>query len=159
MQKLVAVFFLFDLFSRKSCHFCLFAGYEADFKPPKDSEWEKQVKPKAEFVDCKCQWGLFRDRNVTMRKPSMFMTGLEELADKGQMVEYDGSSSLGWWKSGSQCDAVKGNDGSTLPPGLNKDSQIDIWIALMCRTLRMTFEKVLLTTFLFSLSFCIFTGS
>ena len=46
-----------------------------DFKPPKDSKYEKMVKPKAEIVDCKCQWGLFRDRNVTMRKPSMFMTG------------------------------------------------------------------------------------
>jgi len=112
-----------------------------DFTPPKDSKYEKMVKPKAEIVDCKCQWGLFRDRNVTMRKPSMFMTGLEDLAQKGQMVEYDGKRTLDWWATDSTCDKVKGNDGSTLPPGLNSDSEIDIWIALMCRTLRMTYEK------------------
>jgi len=113
----------------------------ADYAPPKDSPYEKMVKPKAEFVDCKCQWGLFRDRNVTMRKPSTFMTGLEDLATKGVMVDYDGKKTLDWWKPGSTCDKVKGNDGSTLPPGLNPESKIDIWIALMCRTLRMTYEK------------------
>ena len=58
------------------------------------------------------------------------------------MVEYDGKRTLDWWATDSTCDKVKGNDGSTLPPGLNSDSEIDIWIALMCRTLRMTYEKV-----------------
>ena len=53
------------------------------FKPPKDSEWEALVKPKAEFVDCKCNWGLFRDRNITMRKPLRIETGENDLSLKG----------------------------------------------------------------------------
>merc|ERR1712045_1113640 len=45
-------------------------------EPPKDSMWEMLKKPKAEFVGCKCNWGLFRDRNVTMRKPIRIFSGI-----------------------------------------------------------------------------------
>ena len=51
------------------------ASVDKPIEPPKDSEWEKLVKPKAEFVDCKCNWGLFRDRNITMRKQVRIHTG------------------------------------------------------------------------------------
>ena len=112
------------------------------FKPPKVSFWEQQVKPKAEFVDCKCEWGLFRDRNVTMRKPVEFFTGVDDISKKGIVNSFDGQKVFNWWKRGSECDRVKGNDGATLPPNLNKDSLVNIFIALMCRTLRLSFEKV-----------------
>ena len=56
---------------------------DEEFKPPKDSEWEAQVKPKAEFVDCQCEWGLFRDRNVTMREPIRLHSGVNDLNKKG----------------------------------------------------------------------------
>ena len=56
---------------------------DEEFKPPKDSEWESQVKPKAEFVDCQCEWGLFRDRNVTMREPIRLHSGVNDLNKKG----------------------------------------------------------------------------
>ena len=39
---------------------------DADFEA-----WEKGDK--AGFEDCTCKWGLFRDRNVTLRKPVMFI--------------------------------------------------------------------------------------
>jgi hypothetical protein len=51
------------------------ASVDKPIEPPEDSEWEKLVKPKAEFVDCKCNWGLFRDRNITMRKQVRIHTG------------------------------------------------------------------------------------
>ena len=51
------------------------ASVDKQIEPPEDSEWEKLVKPKAEFVDCKCNWGLFRDRNITMRKQVRIHTG------------------------------------------------------------------------------------
>ena len=112
------------------------------YKVPKDSKWEKQVKPKAEFKDCKCNWGLFRDRNITMRKPVRFYTGQKDLDLKGVVTRYNGKKELNWWKPGSVCDEVKGQDASTLPPGLNESDSFEVFIALMCRTLKMNFEKV-----------------
>ena len=111
------------------------------FKPSKDSEWERMVKPKAEFVNCKCNWGLFRDRNITMRKPVRIHTGEDDLTKKGVVLKYDGKKTLDWWKKGSVCDKVKGQDSSTLPPNLNKDMTLEIYIALMCRTINLKYEK------------------
>jgi len=99
------------------------------------------VKPKAEYVGCDCEWGLFRDRNMTMRKPVQFFTGVGDLAKKGIVRSYDRKTELNWWQPGSVCDKVKGRDGSTLPPGLNQETEFEIYIALMCRTLKMQFEK------------------
>jgi len=112
------------------------------YKAPKDSKWEKLVKPKAEYKDCKCNWGLFRDRNITMRKPVRFYTGQNDKLDlKGVVTHYNGKKELNWWEQGSSCDTVKGQDASTLPPGLNEGSSFEVFIALMCRTLKMDFEK------------------
>merc|ERR1719167_2125211 len=90
--------------------------YKDTYEIPKDSKWEKQVKPKAEFIDCKCIWGLFRDRNITMRKPVRFHTGQKDLDLKGIVTSYNNKNVLNWWQEGSPCDQVKGQDASTLPP-------------------------------------------
>ncbi|XP_040564002.2 LOW QUALITY PROTEIN: lysosome membrane protein 2-like [Lepeophtheirus salmonis] len=110
-------------------------------EPNVESEWDKLVKPKAEFMDCKCNWGLFRDRNVTLRKPIEFMSGISDLSDKGKVLAYDGKTELGWWKKGSTCDKVRGQDSSTLPPSLARDMNLEIFIALMCRPIDLTYEK------------------
>ena len=47
------------------------------------------TKEKAAFVDCKCEWGLFRDRNVTLRKPVTINHGINDLKKKGWVVEYN----------------------------------------------------------------------
>jgi len=36
---------------------------------PREADFESMVKPKGGFVNCTCNWGLFRDRNVTLREP------------------------------------------------------------------------------------------
>ena len=112
------------------------------YKIPDDSTWEPKVKPKAEFINCKCNWGLFRDRNITMRKPVRFHTGQQDKLNlKGVVTSYNNKDILNWWQKGSPCDEVKGQDASTLPPGLNNSSSFEVFIALMCRTLEMSFEK------------------
>ncbi len=107
-----------------------------------NSQYFGLAKPKAGFVNCSCNWGLFRDRNVTMRKPVEFYTGVGDLTRKGIVTKFDNSAELGWWRKGSQCDAVHGQDSSTLPPQLTNDTKLDVFISLMCRSLPLHFEKV-----------------
>lgn len=98
-------------------------------------------KEKAEFVNCKCNWGLFRDRNVTLRKPIKIHHGMEDLSKKGLVDEFDGKKTLDWWVPGSKCDEVGGQDTSTLPPGWTKNQSLDFYTSLMCRRIKLDFEK------------------
>ena len=58
-----------------------------------------------------------------------------------KITKFNGKDTHEWWKKGSMCDKVKGQDSSTLPPGLVKDQTLEIFIALMCRTIKMNYEK------------------
>lgn len=107
----------------------------------KDLDFDSLTLPKAEFVDCECEWGLFRDRNVTLRKSMKIHTGEGDLSRKGLTFEFDGSPSLNWWKPDSVCDAVGGADSGTLPPGIKKEQSINMFISLMCRGLELKHEK------------------
>jgi len=98
-------------------------------------------KPKAEFVDCKCMWGLFRDRNMTLRKPVKIHHGMADLSKKGIVAEFDNSKTLNWWVPGSKCDQLGGSDAATLPPSWTKTDSMDMFISLMCRRINLDFEK------------------
>jgi len=107
----------------------------------RDGPFESWEKPKGGFVNCSCHWGLFRDRNVTLRKPVTIYHGMSDLSKKGWVKEFDSSSTMNWWKPGSKCDEMGGFDGGTLPPGLEKEDSLDIFISLMCRRINLVFEK------------------
>jgi len=102
---------------------------------------DKITKEKAAFVDCKCEWGLFRDRNVTLRKPVTINHGMTDLSKKGWVSKFDGSPVLNWWKAGSECDQVGGQDGGTLYPGTKKTDNLEMFISLMCRKINLQYEK------------------
>ena len=102
---------------------------------------DKITKEKAAFVDCKCEWGLFRDRNVTLRKPVTINHGMNDLSRKGWVSKFDGSPVLNWWKAGSECDEVGGQDGGTLYPGTKKTDILQMFISLMCRKINLKYEK------------------
>jgi len=98
-------------------------------------------KPKGGFVDCKCNWGLFRDRNVTLRKPLKIHHGQANLSMKGWVDEFDGRKTFGWWVNNSKCDEVGGQDTSTLPPGWTNESVVDFYTPLMGRRIKLNYEK------------------
>ena len=102
---------------------------------------DKITKEKAAFVDCKCEWGLFRDRNVTLRKPVTINHGMKDLSKKGWVSQFDGSPVLNWWKAGSECDQVGGQDGGTLYPGTQRTDNLQMFISLMCRKINLSYEK------------------
>merc|ERR1719431_485803 len=76
----------------------------------KNADFDSMQKPKAEYVDCKCEWGLFRDRNMTLRKPVKMHHGMADLSKKGIVAEFDNSKTLNWWVPGSKCDQLAGSD-------------------------------------------------
>jgi len=96
---------------------------------------------KGGFLDCKCNWGLFRDRNVTLRKSKKIHHGMDDLAKKGWIEEFDGKKTLDWWVPGSKCDEVGGQDASTLPPLWTRDMTYDFYTPLMCRRIKLFYEK------------------
>jgi len=99
-------------------------------------------KQKAEFVDCECKWGLFRDSNVTLRKPITVHHGMEDISRKGWVEMYDNKTTFGWWKENTTCNQVGSQDTSTLPPLVSKSQDIEMFISLMCRKINLQFEKV-----------------
>merc|ERR1712123_47745 len=107
----------------------------------RDADFAAMFRPKAEIVDCKCQWGLFRDRNVTLRKPLKIHHGMADLSKKGWVEEFDSSPTMNWWKPGSECDKLGGQDSSTLPPGWERTQPMDMFISLMCRRMKLIYEK------------------
>eukprot|EP00092_Neocalanus_flemingeri_P038999 GFUD01042454.1.p1 GENE.GFUD01042454.1~~GFUD01042454.1.p1 ORF type:complete len:596 (+),score=215.72 GFUD01042454.1:176-1963(+) len=111
---------------------------EIDYK---NADFESMQKPKAEYVDCKCEWGLFRDRNVTLRKPVKIHHGMADLSKKGWVEEFNSSPNMNWWQPGSTCDKLGGQDGATLPPGVMKTDAMDMFISLMCRRINLEYEK------------------
>ena len=46
-----------------------------------------KIKKAAEFVNCTCHWGLFRGRNITMRKPKKIFSGESDISLKGCLSE------------------------------------------------------------------------
>merc|ERR1711892_1178525 len=86
----------------------------------RDADFAAMFRPKAEIVDCKCQWGLFRDRNVTLRKPLKIHHGMADLGKKGWVEEFDSSP---------------------IPPGWERSQPMDMFISLMCRRMKLIYEK------------------
>jgi len=116
------------------------ANYTAMWLPK--MEWIKHRDESGEISGCDCEWGLFRDRNVTLRKAIKMNHGAADITMKGKIEEYDNSPVLNWWQPGSQCDSVVGaQDSATLPPGVDKTNPLTIFIALMCRKITLHYEE------------------
>lgn len=119
------------------------ASYEdvqAQWKPK--MEWLKEKDEDGKVTSCNCEWGLFRDRNITVRKPIKMHHGVGDVSLKGRIEEYDNSPNLNWWQEGSTCDHVAGaQDGATLPPGVSSKEDLNIFIALMCRKITLKYEE------------------
>jgi len=116
-------------------------GDDDDWKRKKRETTQVEDTKNPEFVDCKCQWGLFRGINGTLREAVKMHHGMKDLNSKGWVEEYDNNSTFNWWKEGSKCDKVGGLDGSSFPPGLKKVEAMDIFISGMRRRLKFEYEK------------------
>ena len=74
---------------------------------------------------------------ITLRQSIKMNHGILDLAKKGWVDEYDGTTTLNWWKKGSQCDKVGGQDGGTLYQGTKQEDKLQMFIDLMCRKIEL----------------------
>ena len=83
--------------------------------------------------DCKCEVGLFRDWDGTLKESTRIYHGVGDLSKRGWVKEFNSSPTLGWWKPGSTCDEAGGHDGGILPTGVETDQAMEVFISLVCR--------------------------
>ena len=108
-------------------------GWDDDNWRRKRREAEYVEKASAEIVNCKCEVGLLRDWDRTLREPTRMYHGASDLSKRGWVKEFNNSPTLGWWEPGSTCDKAGGHDGGVLPTGVENGQALDIWISLVCR--------------------------
>ena len=106
-------------------------GWDGEEWKRKRRSVESVEKAPAEIVDCKCEVGLLRDWDRTLKEPARIFHGGHDLARRGWLQEFDNSDKLGWWRG--ECDKVGGYDGGILPPDITTTQVLDIWISLVCR--------------------------
>ena len=90
-------------------------------------------RPNPEIQDCKCKWGLFRHRNVTLRQPRTIHHGHGDQNMRGWLKDIDSSTTLNFWKTDSLCDQVGGQDGAVFSPFIKETDVLDMFLSPMYR--------------------------
>ena len=70
-----------------------------------------------------------------------FRTGQKNLLDVGKVYSWDDQTELDFWKNDSMCNAIKGTDGSTFHPEIQRDETLHIFNRDLCRSLPMVYQK------------------
>ena len=84
-------------------------------------DYDAMVVPNPGYEDCKCMFGLLRDKKYALMGRLKIKTGFPDSSVKGETLEFDESRTLNWWKPESDCDAVGGYDLGNYPPHLKKE--------------------------------------
>ena len=101
---------------------------------------DKPKKKNFRRADGKCMFGALTERNGSWDDPKTMLTGLHTLADKGTILDMNGSPYFNVWQKGSECDRVAGSrEPSSLPSCENIDS-FQMLMGIMCRKIRMEFD-------------------
>lgn len=68
-------------------------------------------------------------------------TGADDISRLGQIVNFNGATSQGVWRT-DECDAIEGSDGSQFPPPkVSQDARLYVYNRDMCRRMPLVFEK------------------
>ncbi|ODM92785.1 Lysosome membrane protein 2 [Orchesella cincta] len=86
------------------------------------------------------RFGLYKGKNGTESPEWQVYTGYENSADFGRVKSWDGKPDLLFWRKFSECDKVKGTDGSVFSPFLTKNSVIEVFSPDICRSISLVFE-------------------
>jgi len=87
------------------------------------------------------KFGLFNGKNQTVEALMTTWTGQKNLLDVGKVYSWDDQTELDFWKNDSMCNAIKGTDGSTFHPEIQRDETLHIFNRDLCRSLPMVYQK------------------
>ena len=79
--------------------------------------------------------------NGTIRSRRTLRTGKSDISRKGEMVSFQGRSVLGTWSTSSSCNLIRGRDPGTLSLGLDKNTDLNLYFANMCRGMKFQYRK------------------
>lgn len=68
-------------------------------------------------------------------------TGVDDSDDFGRIKTYKGGEDLEFWVRNTECDKVKGTDGSLFAPFFTKDRKFDVFSSDLCRSLDFAFDS------------------
>ena len=70
-----------------------------------------------------------------------FRTGQSNLLDVGKVYSWNDQTELDFWKNDSSCNAIKGTDGSTFHPEIQRNETLHIFNRDLCRSLPLVYQK------------------
>jgi hypothetical protein len=68
-------------------------------------------------------------------------TGVGDSSVFGQILTWNGYSDLNLWHNLSECDRVKGSDGTIFPPFVEKERIVEIFSSELCRSIYLTYSS------------------
>ncbi|CAL8145243.1 unnamed protein product [Orchesella dallaii] len=87
------------------------------------------------------RFGLYKGKNGTESPEWEVYTGYDSSEKFGRVKTWDSKSDLLFWRRFSECDKIKGTDGSVFQPFLTKQSQIEAFSPDVCRSITLIFEN------------------
>lgn len=87
------------------------------------------------------KFGYFYGRNGTSMEQYNIYTGSQGNSDKFTVIEkYRNKTKMEVW-DGDECNAVRGTDGSSYPPFLDKSRSLQLFAADMCRVMDLVYKE------------------
>lgn len=87
--------------------------------------------------------GLLLGVNNTNDKRYEVKTGENGMGDFLEIVAWNGSETLHYWKGyeAEYCNMINGTDGSQYPPRMTRDTIVRLYTSELCRSLYLTYDK------------------
>jgi scavenger receptor class B protein 1 len=104
----------------------------------------RRVRAKQNYMrpDGRCLVGALERMNATWDETVTMRTGKNNLREKGRIVTVEGVPQLNFWQEGSKCDTLAGDQDLTALPAISPGRRsVDLYMDIMCRSVRMVEEK------------------
>jgi len=86
------------------------------------------------------QFGFFVNKNGSLSEEWETNTGMKDVKDVAKVVSYGGQKSLNFWSS-SQCNSIRGTDGSLFHPGVEINETLHIFNRDLCQSLPLVYQE------------------
>ena len=85
------------------------------------------------------KFGFFVNKNGSVSEEWETRTGAGDVMEVAQVVSYAGQTQLDFWSS-SECNAIRGTDGSLFHPGVTRNETLHIFNRDLCQSLPLVYQ-------------------